>query len=118
MPKKLNIDLKQVEEMAEEFCTQDEIAEDMGFAQNVFSRRKDVHAAFVRGKNTARMSLRHMMFRAAKGGDRTMMIFLAKNELGYRDAPPPEVTERVDDPVKKLLERIDGEAADSKREAT
>lgn len=106
VPKKLDIDLEQVEDMASEFCTQEEIAEDMGFDQNVFFRRKDVHSAFVRGKNTAKMSLRHMMYNAAKGGDKTMMIFLAKNELKYKDNPEDEIKQEdtpkiVDDIPKK-----------------
>lgn len=87
MSRRRQIDLDQVEEMAAEFCTQEEIAEDMGFDRIYFHRRKDVRAAFDRGKNAAKMSLRHMMYNAARGGDRTMMIFLAKNELGYKDAP-------------------------------
>ena len=76
--------------MASEFCTQEEIAEDMGFERTLFHRRTDVHVAFVRGKNSAKMSLRHMMWNAARGGDRIMMLFLAKNELGYRDNPEPK----------------------------
>lgn len=105
MPAKLDIDLQQVEEMAEEFCTQDEIAEDMGFPRVTFHRRKDVHAAFQRGKNTAKMSLRHMMWNAARGGDRTMMIFLAKNELGYQDRPEPKETN--DNVVEKSNKQIE-----------
>ena len=93
MPAKLQIDLEQVEEMAGEFCTQEEIADDMGFDRTVFHRRKDVRSAFFRGKNTAKMSLRHMMYNCARAGDRTMMIFLAKNELGYKDNPEPERVE-------------------------
>lgn len=98
--------------MASEFCTQEEIALDMGFERTLFSRRDDVQAAFLRGKNVAKMSLRHMMFNAAKIGDRTMMVFLAKNELGYRDNPAIETSEKEDDPIKKLLERIDRESND------
>lgn len=93
MPKKIDVDLDQVEEMASEFCTQEEIADDMGFDRTVFHRRKDVRFAFLRGKNSAKMSLRHMMYNAARSGDRTMMIFLAKNELGYKDNPDPEHAE-------------------------
>lgn len=85
-PKK-KIDLEQVEEMAAEFCTQEEIADDMGFERTLFRTRDEVKAAFERGKNSAKMSLRHLMYNAARSGDRTMMIFLAKNELGYADAP-------------------------------
>ena len=104
MPAKLNIDLDQVEEMAAEFCTQEEIAEDMGFDRINFHRRKDVRAAFLRGKNTAKMSLRHMMWNTARGGDRVMMIFLAKNELGYRDNPEPK--EADDNTVEKTNKQI------------
>lgn len=80
--------------MASEFCTQEEIAQDMGFDRRTFHNRPDVLAAFQNGKNVAKMSLRHMMFNAAKGGDRTMMIFLAKNELGYKDNPEPVQEEK------------------------
>ena len=84
-PKK--IDLAQIEEMSSEFCTQEEISLDMGFDRTLFARRKDVREAFLRGKNTAKMSLRHMLFLSAQNGDKSTMIFLAKNELGYRDNP-------------------------------
>ena len=89
-PKK-KVDLEQVEEMAAEFCTQEEIADDMGFERTLFRTREDISAAFVRGKNSAKMSLRHMMYNAARSGDRTMMIFLAKNELGYADTPKADM---------------------------
>ena len=75
--------------MAAEFCTQEEIAQDMGFDRTTFQNRPDVLAAFRNGKNMAKMPLRHMMYNQAKSGDRTMMIFLAKNELGYKDNPEP-----------------------------
>lgn len=81
------IDLEQVEEMAAEFCTQEEIAEDMGFNRALFLRRKDVRSAFLKGLNSAKTSLRHMMYKSARQGDRAVLIFLAKNELGYRDNP-------------------------------
>ena len=108
MPRrKLEIDLDQVEEMAAEFCTQEEIADDMGFERTLFNRRDDVQAAFRQGKNTAKMSLRHMMFNAARGGDRTMMIFLAKNELGYRDNPDGVADANALKEAKKILDGVD-----------
>lgn len=105
------IDLLQVEEMAEEFCTQEEIATDMGFERTMFHRRKDVQAAFLRGKNTARMSLRHMMWNCAKSGDRSIMMFLAKNELGYQDKPEPKeaddkVVEKANQQIMSLADMI------------
>ena len=94
MNKKKEIDLGQVEDMAAEFCTQEEIATDMGFDRTLFRTRPEVKKAFESGKNSAKMSLRHMMYMTAKSGDRTMMIFLAKNELNYRDNPPDETAEQ------------------------
>ena len=104
MPAKLKIDLQQVEDMAAEFCTQEEIAMDMGFDRTIFQRRMDVRAAFLRGKNSAKTSLRHMLWVSAKNGDRAMLLFLAKNELGYRDNPEPK--EADDDTVQKANEQI------------
>ena len=103
--KKLNIDLEQVQAMAEEFCTQEEIAREMGFERSIFLSRPDVRLAFENGKNMAKMSLRHMMYEAARGGDKTMMIFLAKNELGYQDRPEPKETR--DDTVAKANKQIE-----------
>lgn len=105
MRPKIKIDLEQVEDMAAEFCTQEEIAEDMGFDRTIFHRREDVRAAFLRGKNAAKISLRHMMFMAAKNGDKTMMIFLSKNELGYQDKP--EIKETDDKVVEKSNKQIE-----------
>ena len=102
MKTRKKIDLEQVEEMASEFCTQEEIARDMGFERTLFHAREDVNAAFVRGKNTAKMSLRHMMFNAARSGDRTMMIFLAKNELGYADAPQKDMSQLANKDIEDL----------------
>lgn len=107
------IDLEQVEEMASEFCTQDEIAEDMGFNRSLFTRRKDVRSAFFKGYNAAKTSLRHMMYNAARQGDRTTMIFLAKNELGYRDNPMPVVLDNNQDnkPKDNFLKALNDSAA-------
>lgn len=100
------IDLEQVEDMASEFCTQEEIARDMGFERTLFNRRKDVAEAFTRGKNTAKMSLRHMMYNAARGGDRAVMIFLAKNELGYRDNPDRAADESKDNELLSSINDV------------
>lgn len=96
LPKEIN--LEDLEDMASEFCTQEEIATEMGFSVNLFEEREDVHDAFERGKNTAKMSLRHMMWNSAKSGDRSVMLFLAKNELKYKDNPEDEPTIRIDIP--------------------
>lgn len=109
--KKKEIDLAQVEEMAAEFCTQEEIADDMGFERRLFHTREDVSAAFLRGKNNGKMSLRHMMWNMARAGDRTMAIFLAKNELGYADAPrsdPANIEKRDIEDLNPLADLLNG----------
>lgn len=111
MRRKKDIDLQQVEEMAEEFCTQEEIATDMGFNRELFRRREDVMSAFERGKNSAKMSLRHMMYNAARAGDRTMMIWLSRNELGYTDSPkndPAAIEKRDIEDLSPLADLLNG----------
>ena len=115
--KKKEIDLGQVEEMAAEFCTQEEIAQEMGFDRTLFSIREDVGAAFNNGKNSAKFSLRHMMYNAARSGDRTMMIFLAKNELGYQDAPkadPANFDKRDVEDLSPLADLLNGKEPEPK----
>lgn len=117
MKTRKKIDLTQVEDMAAEFCTQEEIADDMGFERTLFRTREDVSAAFERGKNTAKMSLRHMMYNAARCGDRTMMIFLAKNELGYADAPkadPANLEKRDVEDLSPLADLLNGKQPETK----
>ena len=104
MKTRKKIDIEQIEEMAAEFATQEEIARDMGFERTLFRTREDVRAAFERGKNGAKLSLRHLMFNAARSGDRTMLIFLAKNELGYRDNPEPAKEIETDPQTNTLLD--------------
>lgn len=64
-----DIDLDTVTEMAAEFCTQEEIAADMGFAVNNFNNRRDLLNAYRKGRGQAGISLRHYQFMRAKSGD-------------------------------------------------
>lgn len=90
------IDLQQVEEMSSEFCTQDEIASDMGFSTDLFTTREDVREAFTKGKNQAKMSVRHQLFNHMMSGNLTAAMFLAKHELGYRDNVDPKEEKKED----------------------
>lgn len=85
---KADIDLGQVELMASRFCKNDEIAKRLDFDPAVYKKRSDVDQAFEKGRNAACIGLRTMLYDAASSGDRQAIIFLAKNELGYRDYPP------------------------------
>ena len=89
MPEERTIELGQVREMAEAFCTLEEIATEMGFEAELFQSRPELLAAWRRGRNTAGMNLRKMLWEMARGGDKTILTFLAKNELGYQSNPRP-----------------------------
>lgn len=84
---KSEIDLTQIESMASKFCKTDEIARQMDIDKDQFDKQSSVRHAFEKGQNAARIGLRTLLYDAATGGDRQAIIFLAKNELGYRDYP-------------------------------
>lgn len=106
--RKSEIDLPKVETMAARFCKNDEIARELGFDREEFSKRKDVQAAFERGRNAAKIAVRSLLFDVAGSGDRQAIIFLAKNELGYRDYPPDA------SPVERVPQIVDDvEAGDT-----
>lgn len=85
-PKK-EISLAVVEEMAAEFCSQEEIASDVGFSRELFRTRKDIREAYERGMQGGRTRLRSYQFQAAKSGNVTMLIWLGKQYLGQKDQP-------------------------------
>ncbi|GAC1699995.1 MAG: hypothetical protein NVS9B4_00550 [Candidatus Acidiferrum sp.] len=84
------IDLKQLEELAALYCTDEELAAHFNLGKRQFERRKEdpaVREAWERGRGLGRVSLRRAQFAAAINGDRTMLCFLGKNILHQRSEP-------------------------------
>lgn len=81
-PKKV-IDPKQVEEMAAINCSVAEIAAVMDVDRRTIQRR--FAASLEKGRDHGKASLKRMMWKAASGGNITMMIWLSKQMLGYTD---------------------------------
>ena len=80
---RLKIDPKLVEGMASVGATNIEIAEFAGCSVDTLTRRfADV---LTKSRAGMRVRLRQLQWKAAAAGDRTMLIWLGKQELGQKD---------------------------------
>ena len=82
---RIEVDMKQVEELASIGATQQEIASDLGISVDTLQRKRGFAAVYKRGMDKGCLSLRHKQFNLAKGGDKTMLIWLGKQLLGQSD---------------------------------
>ena len=87
---RIQIDLAEVERLASEFCTQEEISVRLGISERTLRGRDDVRKAFERGKKGAFVSLRHAQFQLAQAGNASMLIWLGKVYLGQMEASEQE----------------------------
>src|SRR5690606_6388332 len=89
---KAPIDLALVEKLAGIQCTEEEIAAVLEIHPETFRRRKrqepEIAEALERGRSKGRVSLRRAQWKAAEGGNSTMLVWLGKQYLGQRDEPP------------------------------
>lgn len=81
-PKKI-INETQVETLAQLHCTYEEIAAVVGCSTDTLKRR--FADCIERGREHGKASLRRAQFRAALGGNATMLIWLGKQHLEQRD---------------------------------
>lgn len=96
MPRqKAPIDPDALEKLAALQCTVSEAAAFLEVAQSTLSTRmktdKVLADAWERGREMGKLSLRRSQWEAARGGDRTMLIWLGKQWLGQRDRLDQEV---------------------------
>ena len=80
---RVQIDPEQVRHLAGIACTIEEIADVLGCSKRTLEKR--FHAEIESGRLRCRVSLRRMQFKAAQGGNTTMMIWLGKQLLGQKD---------------------------------
>lgn len=79
------IDRDQVYKLASIQCTDEEIANVLGCAVSVISKKfKNI---VKQGRETGKKSLRRAMWDKALQGDTRAQIFLSKNVLGFKDNP-------------------------------
>lgn len=85
-------------------CTDAEIAAFFSVSRKTIERRKsddDFREVMEQGKLKGLVSLRQAQFKAALGGNTTMMVWLGKQLLGQRDKFSDE-PEKQSEPVTKI----------------
>lgn len=106
------IDIEAVEELASEGCTQEEIADVLGFSRSTFHNHKEAKEAYKRGIANLKISLRHWQVQLAKSGNAQMLVYLGKVILKQSEdikVADPEI-ETEDDPITKSLKRKYGKS--------
>ncbi len=88
-PKKHNIDPEQVEKLAALGCNNSEIASFFNCSESLI--RKSYSEFLTKGRDTGKIKLRQMQWKAAQRGSVPMLIWLGKQVLGQTDKQ--EITE-------------------------
>ena len=104
-PKPIQVDWTEVQALAKIGCTQREIASLLGVGLRTLQRRKEFDVVYGRGIDSMRKSLRHKQFELAMNGDRSMLIWLGKQQLNQTDKRESKV--EVDMRVRSTTELIE-----------
>ena len=93
---KIQIDLKQVESLAANGLTQEQIAAALGISESTLHKRKQENteftAAIKRGKAKGIALVTNKLMESIKGGNMTGMIFFLKTQAGWKETNIQEVT--------------------------
>ena len=109
---KIQIDLKQVESLAANGLTQEQIACALGISESTLHQRKrdsaDFAAAIKRGKAKGIALVTNKLMESIKGGNMTGMIFFLKTQAGWKETNVQEVTGANGDPISLLITQVQG----------
>lgn len=93
---KIHIDLKQVESLAANGLTDEQIASALGISRTTLSNRKRENEQFVlaikRGKAKGIALVTNKLMESIKGGNITGMIFFLKTQAGWKETNVQEHT--------------------------
>ncbi len=93
---KIQIDLKQVESLAANGLTQEQIAAALGISESTLTKRKkentDFADAIKRGKAKGIALVTNKLMESIKGGNMTAMIFFLKTQAGWKETNIQEHT--------------------------
>ncbi len=93
---RLEFDLRMVEDLGKIQSTHSELAAVLGVSIDTVERRlrddPEFSAAYEKGLENGKSSLRRIQWKAALGGNTTMQIWLGKQYLGQRDMHSAELT--------------------------
>lgn len=82
------IDEDELLKLARDDCTQREIAARLGCHEDTISLNPHYFALLQKGREQGNSSLKRRMFEIALGGNVTMLIWLSKQRLGYKEHQP------------------------------
>lgn len=116
---KIEIDLKQVETLAANGLTQQQIADALGISERTFRDRKSNSAEFAeaikRGKAKGIAIVTNKLMEKVKAGNVTAMIFFLKSQAGWKENQAvdfnlsTEVKPKVYKSLKELFDDNDDE---------
>lgn len=109
---RLELDLEEIEELAEEGNTAEDIAAALGIGRTTLYKRKDAKAAFDKGRASLRVNLRHWQIQTARSGNVSMLIWLGKQLLGQSEQPVLKKDEKKRDDslsasLREMADEID-----------
>lgn len=93
-PKKYDIPVEKVEQLASFGCTNIEIAEFFGCDESLI--RKSYSEFLTKGRQKGKIRLRQLQWKVAEQGNVSMLIWLGRNILGQAEVPPLD-TEELED---------------------
>ena len=105
---KIHIDLKQVESLAANGLTQEQIAAALGISESTLHKRKQENteftAAIKRGKAKGIALVTNKLMESIKGGNITGMIFFLKTQAGWKETNIQEHTGSDGKPIQHSVE--------------
>ena len=104
---KIQIDLKQVESLAANGLTQEQIAAALGISESTLHKRKQENteftAAIKRGKAKGIALVTNKLMESIKGGNMTAMIFFLKTQAGWKETNVQEHTGANGQPIQQAI---------------
>ena len=104
---KIHIDLKQVESLAANGLTDEQIASALGISRTTLSNRKRENEQFVqaikKGKAKGIALVTNKLMESIKGGNMTGMIFFLKTQAGWKETNVQEHTGADGNPIQHAV---------------
>lgn len=110
---KIEINLQQVEKLAANGLTQQQIADSLGISVSTIESRlresEEFKDAIKKGKAKGIAIIANQLFEKAKSGDTTSIIFYLKTQAGWKESQVVESKISLADEVASLMEEISSE---------
>lgn len=110
---KIEINLQEVEALAANGLTQQQIADSLGISVSTIESRlrenEEFKDAIKRGKSKGIAMIANQLFKKAKSGDTTSMIFFLKTQAGWKETQAVEAKVNLVDEVTSLMKEISDE---------